>query len=258
MGASDEFESYGAFASVYDLFMDNVPYDDWCRYICDILKEQGIADGLLLDLGCGTGSLTELLAGRGYDCIGVDLSGEMLEAAMEKRERSGRDILYLRQDMRSFELYGTVRAVVSVCDSLNYITEEEDLTQVFRLVNNYLDPGGIFLFDLNTPYKFRELLGDCVIAENREEASFIWENAYYEEERMNEYDLTLFVREKGDRFRKYQETHLERAWEPEEVIRALGEAGMEFLAVYDGFTKNPPRTDSERLTFIARERGKQR
>lgn len=258
MGASDEFESYGAFASVYDLFMDNVPYDDWCRYICDTLKEQGIADGLLLDLGCGTGSLTERLAGRGYDCIGVDLSGEMLEAAMEKRERSGRDILYLRQDMRSFELYGTVRAVVSVCDSLNYITEEEDLTQVFRLVNNYLDPGGIFLFDLNTPYKFRELLGDCVIAENREEASFIWENAYYEEERMNEYDLTLFVWEKGDRFRKYQETHLERAWEPEEVIRALGEAGMEFLAVYDGFTKNPPRTDSERLTFIARERGKQR
>ncbi|MDO5424414.1 MAG: class I SAM-dependent methyltransferase [Eubacteriales bacterium] len=257
MGNNEENGSYEAFASVYDLFMDNVPYEEWCAYICGVLGEYGIEDGLVLDLGCGTGSLTELLAGKGYDCIGVDLSADMLEVALEKREASGHDILYLQQDMREFELYGTVRAVVSVCDSLNYILEEEELCQVFRLVNNYLDPGGIFLFDLNTPYKFREVLGDCVIAENREESSFIWENAFYEEERMNEYDLTIFMREESGLYRRYQETHVERAWEMDEVKACLREAGMEFLAVYDGFSKEAPGEDSERVLVIAREKGKE-
>ena len=152
-------EAYTAFAEVYDAFMDNIPYEKWADYVHGLLEEYGIKDGLVLELGCGTGSLTELLAVMGYDMIGVDSSGDMLGTAMEKRERSGLDILYLLQDMREFELYGTVRAVVSVCDSMNYITEYEDLTQVFRLVNNYLDPGGMFIFDLNTEYKYRQVLG---------------------------------------------------------------------------------------------------
>lgn len=175
---------------------------------------------------------------------------------MEKREQSGHDILYLQQDMREFELYGTVRAVICVCDSLNYIMEEEDLLQVFRLVNNYLDPGGLFLFDLNTPYKFRELLGDNVIAENRDEGSFIWENAFYEEDQVNEYDLTIFVKEEEGLYRKYQETHFEKAWTLEKVKELLEEAGMEFLGVYDGFTKEAPKEDSERILVAAREKGK--
>ncbi|MDY3917888.1 MAG: class I SAM-dependent methyltransferase [Candidatus Limivivens sp.] len=250
-------EAYTSFARVYDLFMDDIPYEEWCAYICGLLGEYQIEDGLVLDLGCGTGSLTELLAGKGYDCIGVDLSSDMLEIALEKREKSGHDILYLQQDMRDFELYGTVRAVVSVCDSMNYILEEEELCQVFRLVNNYLDPGGIFLFDLNTPYKFRELMGDCTIAENREEGSFIWENAFYEEDQINEYDLTIFMKERGALYRKYQETHFEKAWELETVKKCLAEAGMEFLAAYDAFTKDSPREDSERIYVIAREKGKE-
>ena len=148
-------EAYTSFASVYDKFMDNVPYEEWGGYIHDLLCGYGVRDGIVLDLGCGTGTMTELLAGYGYDMIGVDNSEDMLELAMEKRIASGHDILYLLQDMREFELYGTVRAVVSVCDSVNYITEPEELREVFRLVNNYLDPGGIFLFDFNTEYKYR-------------------------------------------------------------------------------------------------------
>ena len=111
--------------------------------------------------------------------------------------------------MQEFELYGTVRAVVSVCDSVNYVTEKEELEQVFRLVNNYLDPGGIFVFDFNTEYKYREVLGDRTIAENREDSSFIWDNYYYEEEHMNEYELTLFIQEADQKelYHKYQETH---------------------------------------------------
>lgn len=251
-------DAYTSFAEVYDLFMDNVPYEEWCDYVCSLLGEEGIRDGLLLDLGCGTGSLTRLLAGKGYDCIGVDLSADMLEIAAEKQAADGTGILYLQQDMRSFELYGTVRAAVSICDSMNYILEEEDLLQVFRLVNNYLDPGGVFVFDLNTPYKYRELLGDNVFAESREEGGFIWENCFYEEEQVNEYDLTLFVREKDNLYRRYRETHLQRAWELKTVKKLIRRAGMELVAVYDAFTRNPPEPESERIYMIAREKGKQR
>ena len=138
-------EAYTNFAEVYDTFMDNVPYEQWTEYIKETLKEDGIVDGLVLELGCGTGSMTERLAEAGYDMIGVDNSADMLEIALDKREKSGRDILYLLQDMREFELYGTVRAIISACDCVNYVTEDEDLLQVFRLVNNYLDPEGLFL-----------------------------------------------------------------------------------------------------------------
>ena len=240
-------QAYTGFAAVYDTFMDNIPYEEWCEYLTGLLKEQGVSEGLLLDLGCGTGSLTELLAKSGYDMIGVDNSEEMLELALEKKEKSGSDILYLCQDMREFELYGTVAAVVSICDCMNYILEPEDLTEVFRLVNNYLDPGGVFIFDLNTEYKYREIMGDSTIAEDRDDSSFIWDNQYEEEEKINIYDLSIFVREEGDLFRKYHETHYQRAYSLEEVKRAISEAGMEFVAVYDAFTKNPPRKDSPEI-----------
>ena len=157
-------EAYTSFAQVYDLFQDNIPYGEWADYLKSLLNEYGVKDGLVLDLGCGTGSITELLAKAGYDMIGVDASEEMLELAYEKRAESGHDILYLLQDMREFELYGTVRAIVSVCDSLNYITEEEELLHVFRLVRNYLDPDGVFFFDMNTIYKYSEMLGETTIA----------------------------------------------------------------------------------------------
>lgn len=251
-------EAYTGFAEVYDIFMDNVPYEEWADYIEDILKEYGIEDGLVLDLGCGTGSMTQELAGRGYDMIGVDYSGEMLEIAMDKREKSKADILYLLQDMREFELYGTVRAVVSACDSVNYITEEEELAQVFRLVNNYLDPGGIFLFDFNTEYKYREVLGESTIAEDREECSFIWDNYYDEEEQINEYELTLFIREKEGLYRKYQEQHFQKAYTLDTMKRLIEESGLVFETAYDAYTRNAPGEDSERICVIAREHGKNR
>lgn len=249
-------DAYTSFARVYDQFMDNIPYEEWGVYIRELLSEQGVNDGLVLDLGCGTGSMTEVLASYGYDMIGVDFSEEMLEMALEKRIASGHDILYLLQDMRSFELYGTVRAVVSVCDSMNYITEEEDLTTVFRLVNNYLDPGGIFVFDLNTEYKYRELLGEATIAEDRENESFIWDNYYYEDEKINEYALSIFIREEGDCYRKFMETHYQKAYDLATVKNCLEKAGMEFVAVYDAFTREAPREDSERIYVLAREKGK--
>lgn len=269
-------QAYMGFAQVYDMFMDNVPYKEWSEYLIGLLHEHGIKDGILLEIGCGTGKMTRLLAKQGYDMIGIDNSGEMLQIAMEQNftgcdeekdeaaketienemEDKPTDILYLCQDMREFELYGTVKAVVSVCDSMNYILEEADLLEVFKLVNNYLDPKGVFIFDLNTVYKYSEILGETTICENREEGSFIWENYYDEDEQINEYELTLFVKEESGLYRKYEETHYQRGYELETVQKLLADAGLEFVAAYDAFSKELPKEESERIYIVARENGK--
>ena len=251
-------EAYTSFAEVYDTFMDNVPYEKWADYLVGILKEYGINDGLVLELGCGTGSMTEALSKRGYDMIGVDNAEEMLEIAMKKKEKSGHDILYLLQDMQEFELYGTVRGIISVCDSINYIIDEKELSEVFRLVNNYLDPQGIFVFDFNTQYKYEQVLGNQTIAEDREDCSFIWDNYYYDEERINEYELTLFIREKEESnlYRKYQEMHYQRAYTLDEMKELIEWSGLTFVAAYDAYTKEPASDKSERISVIARECGK--
>lgn len=246
-------EAYTGFAKVYDLFMEDVPYVEWSRRLVQILSDSGIRDGLVLDLGCGTGVMTELLSEAGYDMIGIDQSEEMLGVAMERKERSGREILYLRQDMREFELYGTVRAIVSVCDAMNYILEEEEFLHVLTLAaRNYLDYGGLFIFDLNTEYKYRELLGEQTIAENREEGSFIWENNYDEEEKINEYNLTLFIREESGYYRKYEESHYQRAYPLHTVQKLVEQSGLQLLEICNAYTGEPAREDSERFCVICR------
>ena len=244
-------DSYTVFSTVYDEFMDNVDYAGWADYICERLKEHGIRSGLVLDLGCGTGTLTELLADRGFDMIGVDGSEDMLMAAQEKKAASGHDILYLHQDLAGFELYGTVRAIVSVCDSLNYLTEEEDLARTFSLVSNYLDPGGVFIFDMNTEYKYRNVIGNTTIAENRDHAGFIWENVYDEEEKINEYLLTLFLERKDGLFERSQELHVQRAYALSEVRMLLEKAGLKPEAVYEDYSLRIPDGKTQRWTVVA-------
>lgn len=209
----------------------------------------------VLDLGCGTGTLTELLARRGYVMIGVDNAEEMLQLAIEKREQSGLDITYVLQDMRELELYSTVGAVVSVCDSLNYLLDEEDIVQTFERVNNYLYPQGIFIFDFNTVYKYQTVIGDATIAENREDCSFIWENYYHEDEEINEYDLTVFVAEgqAPQRFRRFQEVHYQRGYRLSQMRALLERAGLEFLEALDADTHGEVRQESERIYVVARK-----
>lgn len=247
---------YGSFAEVYDEFMQEVSYLQWADYIESLWKAHDKNPKLVLDLACGTGSLCVELSRRGYEMIGADLSEEMLNQARQKAEDAGQSILFLEQDMREFELYGTVDAIICTCDSLNYLLEEEEVRQVFRLADNYLNPGGLFLFDVNTEYKFREIMGDRVQAETYEDAAYIWQNYYYEEERVNEYQVTFFQKQ-GDLYRREEEVHYERAYAPEQLRKWLEEAGLRVLGVYDGFTQEPARAISERICFVAAEQKKQ-
>ena len=269
-------DAYGDFAYVYDEFMDNTPYEQWCEYLCESINKYGVSKperetkdvweknvtqkdvlesekNLVVDLGCGTGTLTQMLYKMGYDMIGVDNSQEMLSVAMEKRDREGSHILYLLQDMRELELYSTVGTILSVCDSINYILDEEELLEVFQLVNNYLYPGGLFIFDFNTVFKYSEVIGDVTIAENRENCSFIWENYYHEEEEINEYDLTVFVQEEDGRFKRFQENHYQRGYRPETICALLEEAGLELMEILDADTREPVKPESERIYVVARE-----
>ena len=266
-------EAYTDFADVYDELMDDVPYEAWKDRIAWLIQEYGVSQrvsgeektlesledalaserDLIVDLGCGTGTLTELLAKDGFDCIGVDNSEAMLAKAMEKKEESGSEILYLLQDMRELSLYSTVGTVVSICDSLNYLLEEEELLQVFSLVNYYLYPRGLFIFDFNTDYKYREVIGDAVIAENREDCSFIWENFYDPEEGINEYDLTMFLKREGELFERVSETHFQRGYEAARIEELLKKAGLEVVLLRDADTDGEVTETTERVYAVARE-----
>ena len=281
-------DAYQDFAYVYDELMDNTPYEEWCERIEALIARYGVSEpadrdcvpvpgdcdlaeweendaqclldsekNLVVDLGCGTGTLTELLYQKGYDMIGIDNAEEMLNIAMEKRAESGSRILYLLQDMRELELYSTVGTVISVCDSVNYILEEEELLETFSLVNNYLYPGGIFIFDFNTEYKYREIIGDSTIAENREDCSFIWENYYDPDSCINEYDLTVFVQEEEDIFRKFTETHYQRGYTIEQMQHVAKAAGLEWVYAMDADTCEEVNDCTERIFAVVRECKKQ-
>lgn len=244
---------YSEFSQVYDIFMDNIPYREWFEQIRGILHKYGKDSGIVAELGCGTGVMTELMAQAGYDMIGIDCSVDMLQNAICKREKSGLDsILYLNQDMREFELYGTVSAVISVCDSVNYLLEPGEVEAVFRLVYNYLDPGGLLIFDFTTGKKY-ENIGDSVIGENREEGSFIWENTYYEDEKINEYEITLFLPDGEGKYNKYSEIHQQRAYSQKEMRALLERAGFAVLSAADGYTDRPAGENSERIVITAKK-----
>ena len=293
-------KEYTGFAEVYDMFMDNVPYDKWAKYLQKLLKENGAKEGIVCELGCGTGKMTRRLRDMGYDMIGIDISQDMLQIAMEQEtilkkagtqnadinkveskhtksdKKKNYEILYLNQDMREFELYGTVAAVVSVCDSMNYITEKEDLLTTFKLVRNYLDPGGVFIFDMNTPYYYKKKLGEQTICENRDEGSFIWENYYDPDTKINEFDMTIYIRRNSEGqnasktsknrkaagktqadtavyYDRFEETHFQRAYTVSEVKSLLKKAGLKDIKVYKAFTKEAPDNVTERVYFVSKE-----
>lgn len=251
-------EAYRNFAQVYDLFMNDIPYTEWVEYLINIWKKYNCKPKLIAELGCGTGNITIELAKKDYDMIGIDISEDMLTVAKEKLTKEDLNILYLLQDMREFELYGTVDCVISLFDSLNYITEENDLLKIFKLVNNYLNPNGLFIFDMNTKYKFLNLLNSNTFAETTEDAAYIWENFYDEDTKINEYYMNFFIRQdKTNKYKRFEEFHYEKCYNIDTIKNLLEQAELKLLAVYDAFTFDKPLENSERVYFVVQEIKKQ-
>ena len=224
--------SYTKIASLYDrLIKGDIDYEKIASFIN---KEITRKDNIVLDLACGTGNLTEKLKGYGYDMIGIDLSVDMLGVAKQKNP----DILYLCQDMRKFELYGTVDCICCMTDSLNYITDTEDLKTVFALAKNYLNPGCPFIFDLNSYHKLRNIIGNNTFTYDEDDIFYVWENEFDEECDICDFFLTFFVKENGS-YTRFDEQHSERAYKEEDVKNLLREAGFENIKCYSDYDKSP-------------------
>ena len=243
---------YTEFADIYDTLMSDVEYDKWADFFEDIFKRNGTKPDLVLDLGCGTGTLTKIMAQRGYDMTGVDSSFSMLNIAQMK----GGNILYLCQDMTEFELYGTMGAIVSSLDCINYITDEKALKKVFFLVHNYLDYDGVFIFDINTPYKLEKILGENTFVSDENGVFYTWESEFNNDSKLCDFYLTFFAEDKDGRYERIDEEQTERAWDTAELIKLLAETGFSDIEVFGDKRFEEPKKDEERIFIKAVKREK--
>ncbi|TYQ15247.1 UNVERIFIED_CONTAM: methyltransferase family protein [Acetivibrio alkalicellulosi] len=247
----EDGNAYSGFAYVYDQLMYDVNYIKWCNFIENIFKTHGQKPNLVLDLACGTGSFLIEMAKRGYDMIGVDLSMDMLNCAKQK---SGdlKNILYLNQDIIDFELYGTVDAVVCLMDSINYITDKRNLKKLLKKVHNYLNNGGLFIFDINTPYKFKKILKDNVFYDVSDEISYIWQNYYDSTRKICQIELTIFKKENSV-YTRMDETHYERCYEIDELKEIIQNSNLELIDIYDDLELCKPSQSSQRVFYVCKK-----
>ncbi|MDK2798735.1 MAG: hypothetical protein PWQ70_354 [Clostridiales bacterium] len=229
--------------------MNDVDYNQWVDYIEAIFKKYNVHPNLILELACGTGNITTRLAKRGYEMIGIDLSEDMLNVAVQKARDMDLDILYIHQDMTKFELYGTVDAILCLMDSINYIIKEEDLIKMFKLVRNYLNPGGLFIFDINSQYKLKEILGNNIFVVDENDIFYVWENNYNQKSEICEFYLTFFIKE-GERYSRVDEFHKERVYTTFTIRKCLEAAGLVLLDVYEQLNFSKPGKESERFFFV--------
>ncbi len=243
--------SYSVLAEYYDILNSHIDYSLWASFLSSEIRAGGISDGsLVLDLACGTGNITLPLYGLGYDMIGVDLSYGMLNVAREKK--NGDKVLWLNQDMRSFELYGTVGAVVSCLDSINYITTKSGLDKCFSLVHNYLDPNGIFIFDVNTPYKFENIYGDNHYVLEEDSVLCAWQNFYDKKSGLCDFALSIFAQNEDGSYSRFDETQTERCWSLKALRASLLKNGFEIIKTVADLEGSEITDTSERAFFVCR------
>jgi len=241
-------KTYGGFAYLYDLLMNDIPYSAWADYIGDALKRhlgECPQNHIVVDVACGTGNITIPLAQMGYDMIGVDISTDMLAQAQAKVKDE--KILFLAQDMRELDLYGTVDAVVCTCDSLNYILDEGELEAIFSRIKMFLNPGGVFIFDMNTEYKYTKLLGNKTFTAKANDISYEWNNHFDPYTGINQYHVIFMT---GDG-KPFEEIHYQRAYPVDFVCDLLQKAGFRYVDAFDGYTVMPPMDESIRALFLA-------
>lgn len=245
--------SYDDFSRYYDLLTDNVEYKKRADYFCRLLSMCGINEGILLDLGCGTGSMSFEMADRGFDVIGVDSSIGMLSAAQQKMFEKGKHILLLNQKMQEIDLYGTVDCAVCVLDGLNHLENGDEVRKTFEKVSLFMNKGGAFVFDVNTVHKHKNILADNAFVFEPEGVFCAWQNSYNPSDNSVEISLDFFEEEDGVYYRS-SESFTEKAYELDEIKTWLEESGFEVVGIYDDMTTKNVKPDSERAVFLARKK----
>lgn len=244
---------YDLLAPIYDNINEEIDYREWAAFIDKILKkEMKTKPELVLDLGCGTGSMTLALADLGYDMTGIDYSTEMLDIARERAEKAQKDVLWLHQDMTEFELYGTVDATVCCLDCINHLVDESALLDCFNLVHNYLIPDGIFVFDVNGKMKFEKIYADNSYAMETDDSFCVWQNYYDPSERICDFYITLFKEHADGTYQRFDEEQCERMYTLDELRGALERCNFEFLGAYSDYDFNSGDDDSERIYIVAK------
>lgn len=241
-------DCYNDFASIYDKLTYDINYNKFVDFVDNIIKKHGKNNKLILELACGTGNMTKELNNKGYDVIGLDISSDMLSVAREKCPEN----LLLCQDMTEFELYGTVDSILCLLDSINYITDENKLLNMFKLVENYLEYEGLFVFDFNSEYKLREIIGNNTFVYNTDEIFYTWENET-KNDSVN-FILNFFVKNEENSYEKFQEIHTEKVYSLEKLVKIIEKSGLEYVASYADFEFEKPSQKSERIFVVARKR----
>ncbi len=249
-------DGYAVLAPVYDRLNRDVDYTAWAAFVTENFRRFSALPqepSLLLDLGCGTGSMTLALAEEGYDMTGLDLSEEMLSEADSRAREAGKNILFLQGDMTDFELYGTVDGIVCCLDGINHLTDRESLRACFFMVSRYLNPGGLFLFDVNTPHKFKTQYADNDYLLEEDGAVCCWSNRLNKKGDICDFILTVFEEQPDGLYKRTDGITRERCWGRKALQNAAKEAGLEVLTVTDSFDFTEPAEDALRWYFTCRK-----
>lgn len=243
--------NYQSFSQYYDILTSNIPYLKRGEYFKEILYKNNKLNGILVDLACGTGSLSEVMAGFGYDVIGIDSSADMLNEALNKRYNSGLDIMYLCQDMSDIDLFGTMDVCISALDSINHITSKDKLQKVFSKVSLFLHPEGIFIFDVNTVYKHQKILANNTFIYDYDEVYCVWQNTLHDDN-IIEINLDLFCKNEDDSYIKRSENFYERAYSHEEILQLINNTDMCLIDYYADDSFNKPIANTERVVYVVK------
>lgn len=250
-----EYPPYHILATYYEELSETRDWDTWIAYVDGIFRSAiGTRPETCLDAACGTGRIAVGLASLGYDVTGVDASESMLRQAREKAARAGFDIAFCQQDLRDLDLGRYFSAAVSLCDSLNYLVDPQDFARAVKNIADHLEPGGYFLFDVNTPWKLQNFYGDYTYAEHHEGFSYIWENEYDPAQRLVTMHLAFFVNEGNGMYRRYDEMHSQRAYTHTEIVAVLKEAKLELVDWGNIAGSEPPEPIEERVFYLTRRR----
>lgn len=244
---------YGCFAYYYDTLTGNISYKSRAEYIDSLVKLHGGKKNILLDLACGTGSLSEEFSRMGYDVIGVDGSEMMLNEALDKKFDSGLNIQYLCQDMTELDMFGTIDVTVCALDSLNHLCDLDAIKKTIGRVSLFCEPEGLFIFDVNTPYKHKNVLGNNTFVYDLDDVYCVWQNTYTEKDNRVEIALDLFEKQENGNYVRYEENFAEIAIDESVIDEILTDSGMEIAAKYDYDTMDPVRADSEKIVYVARK-----